>query len=245
MEQIKETLKNQSSIKSGLELIQSNQQEEIDYSARRKVWLRDAGIPLRYLDKTLENLNVSNQNRQAVNACKKYVTEFPLRKIVDYKSLAITSNKIWGVGKTHLACAIAKELINRCQFENPVIYLTEPELLSRLRASFNKNDGVETEDSLMKRLTTIPLLIIDDVGKEEVADPRFVQRVWFNLINTRYDNLLPVMITANLDPDQISHHLGGSRANEATFDRLYEMLEGTFWEIIGESYRRKQWIVGT
>jgi len=111
--------------------------------------------------------------------------------------------------------------------------------LRRWRRTYDHRDGEETEDEVLRKLVGIPLLIIDDVGKEEVADSRFVQRVWFSIINTRYDNLRPVIITANLSPDEISYHLGGNKNNEATFDRLYEMLQGVFYEIKGKSYRRK------
>jgi len=119
--------------------------------------------------------------------------------------------------------------------------MTEPDMLRRIRRTYNHVEGGETEDDVLYKLCTVPLLVIDDVGKEDVSDPRFVQRLWFNLINTRYDNMLPVIITANLTPDEISFHLGGNKNNEASFDRLYEMLKGVFYEIKGKSYRRKIW----
>ena len=112
-------------------------------------------------------------------------------------------------------------------------------MFRRIRATFNHIEKQETEEGIYKLLTTIPLLIVDDVGKEEVSDSRFVQRVWFSVINGRYDNMLPIVITANLNPDKIAYHLGGSRNNEASFDRLYEMVGGVFWENEGKSYRRE------
>jgi len=112
-------------------------------------------------------------------------------------------------------------------------------MFRRIRATFNHTVNKETEQDIYKLLTTIPLLVVDDIGKEEVSDPRFVQRVWFSVINGRYDNMLPIVITANLTPDEIAYHLGGSRNNEASFDRLYEMVGGVFWENEGKSYRRE------
>jgi len=190
---------------------------------------------------SFENYEVEPGNKEAFRVCKDYAENYPAQHGANYKSIGLFSKGIWGLGKTHLVCAIAKVIINKCQFNNPVLYMTEPEMLRQLRATFNKNNS-ETEDDFIKRLTTIPVLIVDDVGKEEVADPRFVQRVWFTIVNARYENLLPVVLTANLGPDELAGHLGGNRGNEATMDRLYEMLEGKFWEITGKiSHRRKQW----
>ncbi len=202
-------------------------------------WLRNSGVPLRYRGKAFADFKVNKHNKLAFDNCQEYVEGFPMRLPIEYYSLGLFSKRVWGVGKTHLVCAIVKRLIERCQNINPVLYVTEPDMLGRIRKTYNHRDGEETEDEVMRRLSTVPLLIVDDVGKEEVADPRFVQRVWFSIINTRYDNLLPVVITANLDPDDIAYHLGGSKNNEASFDRLYEMLQGVFYEIKGESYRRK------
>ena len=214
------------------------------YYVDKSSWVASSGIPLRFRGKDFSNYEVNKNNELAFNMSKKYAEEIPLKTNMDYKSLGLYSKEDWGVGKTHLVCAIAKRLIERCRNTNPVLYITEPDMLLRLRGTFNRQDSAETETIVYKELTTIPVLIVDDVGKEDVADPRFVQRVWFYIINTRYNNLLPVIITSNLTPDGIAHYLGGSRGNEATADRLYEMLNGEYYEIKGErykgdSYRRK------
>lgn len=240
MEHIREILNRPKNQESGL----LNNEPETTISLpsveeRRRVWLNESGIPLRYRDKTLDGFIVSKGNKRAFDACCEYIENFPLRKVVNYKSLGLFSENTWGVGKTHLVCALGKMLIERCQFINPVLYMTEPMMLQRIRATYDHENGKETETGVLDILTNIPLLIIDDVGKQDIADPRFVQRVWFSVINARYGNLLPIVITANLSPDNIASHLGGSRNNEAAFDRLYEMLQGTFYEITGDSYRRK------
>lgn len=201
-------------------------------------WRKNCGIAPKFQTMRFKGYEVTKYNRVGYSASVEYADEFPLVK-QPYKSLGLISDGKWGVGKTHLASSIAHRVIDRwVGGKCPIYYVTEPQLFTRVRATFNK-DG-EKEEPLYHYLVTVPLLIIDDVGKEEVADPRFVQRVWFHIINGRYDNELPVVITANMSPDGIAHHLGGSRNNEATFDRLYEMLNGVFYEIGGESYRRRE-----
>lgn len=205
---------------------------------RKNKWISACGIQPRYIDKTFENYVIDKQNQLAYFTCVDYAESFPLINN-PYHSLGIISDKLWGVGKSHLACSIAKTVIKRWMSDIcPVLFVTEPRLFARIRSTYNRQEHSETEQDIIDTLVNIPLLIIDDVGKEEVADPRFVQRVWFQIINGRYDNMLPLVITANMSPDGIAHHLGGSRNNEASFDRLYEMLNGVFYEINGKSHRR-------
>ncbi|KKN50930.1 hypothetical protein LCGC14_0627950 [marine sediment metagenome] len=207
----------------------------------KEIWHRTCGIPLRFKGKTFDNYKRSEDNRKAFEISVEYADMFPLEQGHEYHSLGIISDNIWGNGKTHLACSIAHRIIDRWASLKrcPVYVVTEPDLFSRIRATFGHNKDTETEEDVYNYIINVPLLIVDDMGKEDVADPRFVQRVWFRIINGRYDNMLPIVLTANMSPDGLAKHLGGSRNNEASFDRLYEMLQGVFYEVRGESYRRK------
>lgn len=228
--------------KKKLEIEQKEKEAmEAEIQGRKKHWRLTCGIPLRFTNKTFDNFEDKGNNTAKIKQiCRDYADDFPLSRGADYKSLGLFSKGVWGNGKTHLVCAIAHKVIDRWVGAiEPVAYITEPDMFSRIRGTFNHMEIGETEQDVYRLLTKIPLLIVDDVGKEEVADPRFVQRVWFSLINGRYDNMLPVVITANLTPDEIAYHLGGSRNNEASFDRLYEMVGGVFWENEGKSYRRE------
>lgn len=208
-------------------------------SERIEKWKLESGIPPRYQEKRFSNFSVTRENKKAYSVCFEYAKSFPNFKAIKYTSLALISELKWGVGKTHLVCSIAHEIIENCLYSrNPICYMTEYQLFTRLRATFEHQEDSESEQEFYNYVCSVPLLIIDDVGKEEVADPRFVQRVWFQIVNSRYDNLLPIVITANKTPDMIAQHLGGSRNNEAVFDRLYEMINGVFYAVGGESYRR-------
>lgn len=201
-------------------------------------WNNESGIPIRFKDKSFDD--IINRDGNIINItdiCREYADLFPLFRNSNYHSLILLGK--YGVGKSHLACSIAKKIMDRWIkiAKCPVYYTTESALFLRIRSTYNKKDG-ETEDIIYSHIHNVPLLIIDDVGKEEVSDPRFVQRVWFHMVNGRYDNLCPMVITTNLDVDGLASHLGGSRNNEAAFDRLYEMLDGNIWQITGNSYRR-------
>ncbi len=97
----------------------------------------------------------------------------------------------FGVGKTHLAAAIANEVSQ--QGGRPLFVLT-PDLLDHLRATFNPQSE-ESYDELFDRLRDAPLLILDDLGAE--ASSPWAQEKLFQLLNHRYLRRLPTVITSN------------------------------------------------
>ncbi|MBI3040312.1 MAG: ATP-binding protein, partial [Chloroflexi bacterium] len=62
-----------------------------------------------------------------------------------------------GCGKTHLAAAIANHRIANNQ---PVFYITAPDLLDHLRATFNPNSEIPY-DEFFEQVRNTPLLILD------------------------------------------------------------------------------------
>lgn len=217
----------------------------LEIARQRRLWRQASGIPTRFMHKEFGDYEKARQPK-AFERCLKYAEGYPLKKPQGYNSLIMFGD--WGTGKTHLACAIAHHILNRWQGENiggcPVRYITEPGLFLQLRATYNYSPEERmlkpSEDAIFRELTSVPLLILDDVGKEDVADPKFVQRTLFKLINGRYERCLPMVITANLDEHGLRHHLGGDRNNEASFDRLIEMIGSPMLRLTGDSYRRKE-----
>jgi len=154
------------------------------------------------------------------------------------------------VGKTHLSCALINQI---CDTEEkaaissdghiykhscPVYFTTENELLLRIRKTYNKSneheEDAETEDKIYAKLSRFQLLIIDDVGKVRPKDLTFLQGVYFNIIDDRYTNEMPIMLTTNLDLPALEEHIGGACA-----DRLREMCgKENFIKMTGKSWRQ-------
>ena len=128
-----------------------------------------------------------------------------------------------GTGKTHLAAAIANEFIGR---DIPVLFGTFIDHLQKIKDEFN-NTSLDTYLSKMK---SIPILVIDDLGKEKRTD--WSQQMLFTIINYRYEHMLPTIITANFDDSGLMNHVGN-----ATVSRLNEM--STAIHMNGEDYRRR------
>jgi DNA replication protein DnaC len=231
--------------KKAAELAAREEAERLAGIARkRREWRYGCGMPIKFMNEEFGTFESERQPR-AYKKCVAYAEHFPLLKPRGYPSLVSLSAGDWGVGKTHLVCSIIHHILNRWNGEEiscPVLFITEPDLFRRIQATYNippeERAWHETENDVFNQLIRVPLLILDDVGKEERADPRFVQRVLFAIIDGRYRLTLPIVLTTNLSPEQLSAHLGGERGNEASYDRLVEMTGGKFIQLKGESYRR-------
>ena len=93
-----------------------------------------------------------------------------------------------GTGKTFLSCCIAKELLDDGFL---VVYRTVDELMSNLREiKFESNSELEN------MLINCDLLIIDDLGAEQITD--FSTTEFFNLLNKKLLRKKKMLISTNL-----------------------------------------------
>lgn len=129
----------------------------------------------------------------------------------------------YGTGKTHLAASIANYILE--EHEIPVRFLTSVELLDALR-----NFKSDSSSKLLHEAMSIDLLIVDDLGKEKASD--WSKEKLFEIINKRYENELPIVLTTNEAPEGIRQAIGG-----ASFSRLCEMCKAV--EVTGEDRRLK------
>ncbi len=97
----------------------------------------------------------------------------------------------YGVGKTHLAAAIANAQQGRGQ---QALFIVVPDLLDHLRATYNPQSSV-SYDKRFEQIRRSPLLVLDDLGTQS-ATP-WAQEKLFQLFNFRYMARLPTVITLN------------------------------------------------
>lgn len=118
----------------------------------------------------------------------------------------------YGSGKTHLAAAIANHCVDKGV---PTLFLTVPDLLDSLRFSYSAEDV--TFEERFDQVRDAPLLILDDFGTQSATE--WAREKLFQILNYRYINRLPLVVTSNLaleeiegrmrsrlsDPDLVSH----------------------------------------
>ena len=97
-----------------------------------------------------------------------------------------------GCGKTHLAASIVN---HRYELKEPAIFIEVSEILEHLRKTYNPDSKI-SYDQLFEAVKNAPLLILDDFGEHSTT--AWAQEKIFQIMNHRYINQLPTVVTSNM-----------------------------------------------
>lgn len=175
-----------------------------------------AAIPPRFQDRTLESYRAESEGQaRALRVAQSYAERFDEALAVG-RCLTFVGKP--GTGKTHLACAIARRVM---QDGRTALFVSVSDLIRSVRATWGKKTG-KTEEDVLNAYTAVDLLVIDEVGAQYGSEAE--QVTLFEVIDRRYKNLRPMIVLSNLpvqsdDPDQptLKAFLG-----DRGFDRLRE-----------------------
>ena len=200
---------------------------------------RESGMSERGLRQTFESFTADTPERERIlDIAKEYAQNFERRlprrgqPLPGRNGFLIAGGK--GVGKTHIASAIANALLGR---EVGVICATERDLLGEIRRGVLTRTPNEAE--ARGGYERAPLLVIDDLGKERPTD--WTLATLYAVIDGRYERSLPLIVTTNYDARSLVTRLtpeGGDKTTADTvLDRIAEMCD--FLLLTGESHRLK------
>ncbi len=105
-----------------------------------------------------------------------------------------------GRGKTYAASAIAREFLLSGY---DVVFTTAKGMLEAIKATFD--GGAPTGDAV-SRYAKCDLLVIDDLGKEDATE--WSVGTVFSVLNTRYEDMRPTVVTSNYRLADLSRRLG-------------------------------------
>ncbi len=186
----------------------------------------------RYIGCSFEDTRVIiPQFKESVELCQVYALEASAMKDIG-KGLFLYGNP--GCGKTHLISCMANymtENLHACLFTNV------SEILKSIKATF-KNQYQDTEKKIMDRLGNVDFLFLDDLGAEQVQrndEDTWAQEKIFDVINTRYNKKLPVIITSNYSIDQLKDDRG---VHQRTLDRIRSTC--TVMRVKAPNYRQME-----
>lgn len=125
------------------------------------------------------------------------------------------------IGKTYLASGIAKAF---CLNGYRTTLTTSLAMLDCIKQSFDGNSNMSAS-----KYSCVDILIIDDLGKENANS--WVMTTLFQIINERYESVLPTIITTQYPPDELKKRMSRSGEREsavAIVERLRETSEVLF-----------------
>lgn len=122
-----------------------------------------------------------------------------------------------GTGKTTLAAAIARRLLDR----QPLM-IGSVQLLIELQSTYGTPDR---EADILEKYSSAPILIIDDLGKEQQTD--WTASRLYAIVDARYGRMLPTVVTSNF---RLSDMLGRMR-DQSTAMAIVSRLSGVCEQI--------------
>ena len=207
-----------------------------------------ARIPTRYAECALATFRTEGNASlsKARIAADEFVAQYP----VDKTGLMLVGDT--GLGKTHLAVAIMKELMSGKGI--PTLFCDYRELLKQIQSSYDPSVQT-TELEILRPIFETEVLALDDLGATRASG--WVWDTVSFILNTRYNDKRTTVITTNF-PDlkerdrparnadsqssQVARYSGekdtlGDRIGERMRSRLHEMCRIVRME--GEDYRQR------
>lgn len=185
--------------------------------------LEDEGIPIRFLEASFDSYQAeSDKQRDFKQVFEDYAEKI---KAGSNESLFVAGTV--GTGKTHLAIALIREIMSEVK---DFRYTTVTKMIRDIRSSYTR-ESRKSEQDLIDEYASVKLLILDEVGLQLGTESEKI--LLFEVLNGRYENILPTVIISNLISDKMVDYLG-----VRVFDRL-KTPESGLTVAKWDSYRQK------
>ena len=192
--------------------------------------IESCGITGAFLERNFNNYEIiSKQTELMYTTALDYSATFNLIRSTRNNSLALLGQV--GSGKTHLTIAVANELMKK---NIGVRYMQYREDIPRIKQVITSEIDYHREVSKYKNAT---VLLIDDLYKNAIGKGPYGEylndadkRVMFEIINHRYFNGLPIIVSSEYDSGKLLD------LDEGIGSRIIEMCKGHIVEVKGPEH---------
>lgn len=200
--------------------------QEEDRQRQRVVnLLRRSMIPARFQDRSLDSFAATTIGQQrALKIARRFVDSFSAPESRG-ASLVLAGKP--GTGKTHIACGIARKLIETQQ--KTAVFMSVLQALRHVKDTYRR-DSDRSESDAIADLIEPDLLILDEVGAQIGSEHE--KMLMFEIINERYQGCRSTLLISNLNADELGQFLG-----DRVTDRFRE--SGAIVAFDWESHRGK------
>jgi DNA replication protein DnaC len=191
---------------------------------------RRAAIPRRYEHCTLDTFEpgygqADQSLRVAHMMARNFVAGYPVS--TEGRGLLLVGDV--GIGKTHLAVAIAQVLI--LEKGVPCLFCDYRELLKRIQESYNPAVAT-TELQILTPVFEAEVLILDELGAQKPTD--WVWDTVALILNTRYNDKRTTLITTNYPNAPAALARTAATREETLGDRIGERMRSRLAEMCVE-----------
>lgn len=226
---------------------------EMDYIKCFEYYRYCAGLKKRQFGYYLNNISIKPQKGQ--EEAFEAVTSFTENYLLDKKPDGLLLIGGVGSGKTFMVSSVVNNIVDQKYEKNilwsktptddylrrmshdynwflncidDVCFISVTELFEKLKTSIASQE-TWFYDKMMQHLKTVELLVLDDLGSEKSSE--WTKSVLFEIIDYRYNELLPILVTTNCPPKELKEKIG-----DRNFDRLREIC--TLVSVTTESQRK-------
>lgn len=226
---------------------------EMDYIKCFEYYRYCAGLKKRQFGYYLNNISIKPQKGQ--EEAFEAVTSFTENYLLDKKPDGLLLIGGVGSGKTFMVSSVVNNIVDQKYEKNilwsktptddylrrmshdynwflncidDVCFISVTELFEKLKTSIASQE-TWFYDKMIQHLKTVQLLVLDDLGAEKSSE--WTKSVLFEIIDYRYNELLPILVTTNCPPKELKEKIG-----DRNFDRLREIC--TLVSVTAESQRK-------
>lgn len=173
-------------------------------------WLKEFGVPARSRECSFLGYELrTDDHRKALESAQNMANEICTGSRKDVRPRLFCG--LPGTGKTHLACAVVSMVLRAGKVSR---YLTASDIARSVRSSYSRGSET-TEEIILGKLVSVPLLVIDEIGLGIGTEHE--KAMVLDAISKRYEAMVPTILISNLSQQAIFDYLG-----ERIVDRLRE-----------------------
>jgi DNA replication protein DnaC len=189
--------------------------------------LAECRIPRRYEHCTLEEFTPGNPSlRAALEKAMAFCGSYPHLGADEGLGLLFCGDN--GVGKTHLAVAVLRELVTEKGAKGQ--YWDFHELIRAIKSSFDRETKT-TELQVLQPVVDTDVLLLDDLGAWKMTE--WMNDTLFYILNSRYMAKRPTVITTNFQDVTREKALAADhlRRREFLVERIGQRLRSRLMEM--------------